>query len=147
MTRIRHGYDYIFIDLPPSLSLLTLNGLIASDEVLIPVQSEYYSLEGLGQLLRTINLIGRNLSHELKVAGAVLTMYDKRERLSREVAKEMRRHFPHRVFETEIPRSVALAEAPGFGKPIILYSPNSSGARAYERLAGEFAELTRTAEF
>ncbi|MEK7520840.1 MAG: ParA family protein, partial [Patescibacteria group bacterium] len=93
------------------------------------------------------NLIGRNLSHELKVAGAVLTMYDKRERLSREVAKEMRRHFPHRVFETEIPRSVALAEAPGFGKPIILYSPNSSGARAYERLAGEFAELTRTAEF
>ncbi len=147
LTRIRHGYDYIFIDLPPSLSLLTLNGLIASDEVLIPVQSEYYSLEGLGQLLRTINLIGRNLSHELKVAGAVLTMYDKRERLSREVAKEMRRHFPHRVFETEIPRSVALAEAPGFGKPIILYSPNSSGARAYERLAGEFAELTRTAEF
>ena len=147
LTRIRHGYDYIFIDLPPSLSLLTLNGLIASDEVLIPVQSEYYSLEGLGQLLRTINLIGRNLSHELKVAGAVLTMYDKRERLSREVAKEMRRHFPHRVFETEIPRSVALAEAPGFGKPIILYSPNSSGARAYERLAGEFAELTRTTEF
>ncbi len=147
LTKIRHNYDYILVDLPPSLSLLTLNGLIASDEVLIPVQSEYYSLEGLGQLLQTINLIGRNLNHELKVAGAVLTMYDKRERLSREVAKEMRRHFPHRVFETEIPRSVALAEAPSFGKPIILYSPGSSGARAYERLAGEFAESTRTTGF
>lgn len=134
---LRHKYDYILIDLPPSLSLLAVNGLVASDEVLIPVQSEYYSLEGLGQLLETINLVKNNLRHELNIAGAVLTMYDKREHLSREISKNLRRHFPHHVFAVEIPRVVALAEAPSFSKPILLYRPDSPGALAYKRLADE----------
>ncbi|MBI2035756.1 MAG: ParA family protein [Candidatus Liptonbacteria bacterium] len=137
ITGIRHNYDYILIDLPPSLSLLTVNGLIAADEVLIPVQAEYYSLEGLGQLLHTINLVRDNLRHPLMVAGAVLTMYDKRERLSREVGRELRRHFPHHVYNTEIPKSIALAEAPSFAKPVILHAPNSVGAYAYNKLAKE----------
>jgi len=137
VNRLRHQYDYIFIDLPPSLNLLTVNGLVAADEVLIPVQCEYYSLEGLGQLLRTIELINKNLGRNLKIAGALLTMYDKREHLSREVAKEVRRGFPYYIYEIEIPRCVSLAEAPSFAKPIILYRPSSSGAQAYEKLARE----------
>jgi chromosome partitioning protein len=137
VNRLRHHYHYILIDLPPSLSLLTINGLVASDEVLIPIQAEYYSLEGLGQLLGTIDLINKNLNARVKVCGALLTMYNKRETLSREVAKEVRRHFPYHVFETEIPRSIALAEAPSFAKPVVLYDPHSSGARAYENLARE----------
>ncbi|MGC9968444.1 MAG: ParA family protein [Minisyncoccia bacterium] len=137
VNRLRHNYDYILIDLPPSLSLLTVNGLVAADEVLIPVQTEYYSLEGIGQLLETIALINSNLRHPLRIAGALITMYDKREHLSREVSKNIRRHFPHHVFEVEIPRAVALAEAPSFSKPIILYRPDSLGALAYERLAKE----------
>lgn len=138
--QLRHNFDYIFIDLPPSLSLLTVNGLVASDEVIIPVQAEYYSLEGLSQLLQIITLIQNNLRHPLKIAGAVLTMYDKRERLSRDVGKELRRHFPHHIFDAEIPRSVALAEAPSFGKPVILYAPDSTGALAYKRLALEIID-------
>lgn len=137
INRLRHQYDYIFIDLPPSLNLLTINGLVAADEVLIPIQCEYYSLEGLGQLLETINLINQNLGQRIKVAGGLLTMYDKREKLSQEVSKNVRRHFPNYVYEAEIPRCIALAEAPSFGKPIILHAPNSNGARAYERLARE----------
>jgi chromosome partitioning protein len=137
VNRVRHSYDYILIDLPPSLSLLTVNGMVAADEVLIPVQTEYYSLEGIGQLLETVNLIRDNLAHPIRVTGAVITMYDKREHLSREVSKNIRRHFPHHVFETEVPRAVALAEAPSFSKPIILYRPDSPGAQAYERLARE----------
>jgi len=135
--KIRDRYDFILIDLGPSLNLLTVNGLLASDEVLIPIQCEYYSLEGLSQLLQIIDLIKNNLGHPLKVAGALLTMYDKRERLSREVAREVRRRFPYYVYDTEIPRSVALAEAPSFQKPIVLYAPQSPGALAYERLAKE----------
>jgi chromosome partitioning protein len=137
VNRVRHDYDYILIDLPPSLSLLTVNGMVAADEVIIPVQTEYYSLEGIGQLLETVNLIRDNLAHPIRVAGAVITMYDKREHLSREVSKNIRRHFPHHVFEVEVPRAVALAEAPSFSKPIILYRPDSPGAQAYERLARE----------
>jgi chromosome partitioning protein len=137
LNHLRHKYDHILIDLPPSLSLLTVNGLIAADEVLIPIQSEYYSLEGLGQLLETVDLIRRNLGHDLGIAGGLLTMYNKRERLSREVAREVRSHFPHPVFEVEIPRCVSLAEAPSHGKPVALYAPSSAGARAYERLAEE----------
>lgn len=137
LNNLRHKYDYILIDLPPSLSLLTVNGLVASDEILIPVQAEYYSLEGIGQLLETIELVKNNLKHNIKVAGALVTMYDRRERLSREVAKNLRRHFPHRVFDTEVPRSIALAEAPSFSKPIMLHSPNSPGAYAYRKLAEE----------
>ncbi len=137
VNHLRHNYDYILIDLAPSLSLLTVNGLVASDEVLIPVQAEYYSLEGIGQLLDTINLIRDNLGHDLKVMGALITMFDERERLSREVARELREHFPHTVFEAAIPKSVALAEAPSFAKPVVLHRPDSAGALAYRRLAEE----------
>lgn len=140
INKLRPEYDYIFIDMAPSLSLLTINGLTASDEVLIPIQCEYYGLEGLSQLLETIDLINDNLNQHIKIAGALLTMYDKRKRLSREVATEVRRHFPHYVFENEIPLCVSLAEAPSFGKPIILYNPNSSGALAYEKLAKEIID-------
>ncbi len=137
INRVRHSYNYILVDLPPSLSLLTVNGLVASDEVLIPVQAEYYSLEGLGQLLQTVDLIRGNLGHGLRVAGALITMYNKNERLSREVANDLRRNFPFYVFKTEIPRSVALAEAPSFSKPVMLYRPDSIGALAYKNLAEE----------
>jgi len=137
VNRLRHAYDYILIDLPPSLSLLTINGLMAADEVIIPVQAEYYSLEGLGQLLETIDLIRNNLGHEIRISGALITMYNKRERLSRDVAKNLRDHFPHRVFAVEIPRSIALAEAPSYAKPIPLYRPDSNGAEAYRKLAQE----------
>ena len=137
VNRVRHMYDYILIDLPPSLSLLTVNGMIAADEILIPVQTEYYSLEGIGQLLETVTLIRDNMTHPLRITGAVITMYDKREHLSREVSKNIRRHFPHHVFEVEVPRAIALAEAPSFSKPIILYRPDSPGAQAYDRLARE----------
>lgn len=136
---MRPRYDFIFIDLPPSLNLLTVNGLLASDEIIVPVQCEYYSLEGIGQLLHTIDLIRNNVGHPIKVGGALLTMYDKRERLSREIAREVRRRFPHHVYEVEIPRSVSLAEAPSFQKPVALHAPHSSGAEAYERLAREVA--------
>lgn len=135
--KVKNNYDYILIDLPPTLSLLMLNGLLAANEVLIPVQAEYYSLEGLSQLLSTLELVKSNLSHDLQVVGALITMYDKWEHLSQEVAKNIRRNFPHYVFEVEIPRSVSLAEAPSFGKPILLYAPYSQGALAYRRLAGE----------
>ncbi len=141
INQLRHHYDYILIDLPPSLSLLTVNGLVAADEVLIPVQAEYYGLEGLGQLLETIHLIRRNLRHPLVISGAVITLYDKREKLAREVNKNLRRHFPHRVFNVEIPRAVALAEAPSHSKPILSYKPYSPGALAYRRLAEELMSL------
>jgi chromosome partitioning protein len=134
---IRHQYDYILIDLPPSLSLLTVNGLVAADEIIIPVQAEYYGMEGLGQLLSTIDLVRENLRHAIKITGAVITLYDKRERLPRQVAKSLRRNFPYPIFNVEIPRSVHLAEAPSFSQPILIYSPSSSGALAYKRLAEE----------
>jgi chromosome partitioning protein len=137
INRLRHNYHYVLIDLPPSLSLLTINGLVAADEVLIPIQAEYYSLEGLSQLLETIEMINKNLMTDIKIAGAVITMFNRRETLNRDVAREVRRHFPHYVFQVEIPRSVSLAEAPSFSKPVILYDPASSGARAYELLARE----------
>ncbi len=134
---ISYLYDYVLIDLPPSVSMLTINGLVAADEVLIPVQCEYYGLEGLGQILETVDLINHNLGKNLKVAGALLTMYDNREHLSREVSRELRRHFIGHVYEVEIPRSIALAEAPSFSKPVCLYASDSIGARAYDRLARE----------
>lgn len=137
---VRGGYDFIVVDLGPSLNLLTINGLLASDEVIIPVQCEYYSLEGVGQLVKTIELIKKNIGHDIKIGGALLTMYDKREKLSREVADEIRQNFPHYVYKTEIPRSVALAEAPSFRRPVVLYAPQSSGAVAYEELAKEVVE-------
>lgn len=144
LREIRTNYDYIIIDSPPSLGLLTINGLVASDEVIIPVQTEYFALEGLSQLLNTINLVKENLQPELKIMGALLTMYDKRNRLARQVVKEVQDHFPGKVFESIIPRSIRLAEAPGFGKTILSFDSLSKGARAYKNLAREIIEMDKT---
>lgn len=130
-------YDYVFIDCPPSLGLLTVNGLVAADEILIPVQCEYYALEGLGQLLHTIDLVRDNLKPTLKIRGAILTMYDPRTALSKNVAAEISKHFPGKVYETVIPRNVRLSEAPSYGKTILAYEPWSKGAVAYKKLAQE----------
>ncbi|HBK34827.1 chromosome partitioning protein ParA [Candidatus Uhrbacteria bacterium RIFOXYA2_FULL_40_9] len=138
LMEIKHDFDYILIDNPPSLGLITINGLVASDSVLIPVQAEYYALEGLGQLLNTVNLIRENIKPELSVMGAIITMYDGRTRLSKEVLEELYRYFPDKIFRSVIPRSVRLAEAPSFGKTILGYDPSSKAAKAYQRLAREF---------
>lgn len=140
LRQIRTDYDYIIIDSPPSLGLLTINGLVASDEVLIPVQTEYYALEGLSQLLQTIELVQKHLQPNLKIMGAVLTMYDRRNRLARQVVKEMRNHFPGHVFDSVIPRSVRLAEAPSYGKSILNFDSLSKGARSYKNLVREIME-------
>lgn len=137
----KHAYDYILIDCPPSLGMLTINGLVASDQVLIPVQAEYYALEGLGQLLETVKLVKDNLKPELDVLGAALTMFDTRNRLSNEVMNELYKFFPNKIFRSVIPRSVRLAEAPSFGKTILHYDPSSKGGHAYERLAREILEM------
>jgi chromosome partitioning protein len=137
LLEIRHDFDYILIDCPPSLGLLTINGLTAADWLLIPVQAEYYALEGLGQLLSTINLVRMNLQPNLNILGAVLTMYDSRNKLSQEVLQELYKYFPQKIFRTVIPRTVKLAEAPSFGKTIFEYEPRGKGANAYERLAKE----------
>lgn len=142
LKEVSENYDYIFIDCPPSLGLLTVNGLVASDQVLMPVQAEYYALEGLGQLLQTINLVKKHLKPELNVLGAVLTMFDRRNNLSEEVLKQMQSHFPHKFFSTVIPRNVRLAEAPSHGKLIMEYDGFSRGARAYEKLAKEILATT-----
>jgi len=131
-------YDYIFIDCPPSLGLLTLNSLVASDTVLIPVQCEYYALEGLGQLLNTINIVKRNLNTKLDIEGVLMTMFDRRLRLSNQIVEEVRRHFGPKVYSTIISRNVRLSEAPSYGKPVLLYEAVSSGARNYMELAKEF---------
>lgn len=131
-------YDYILIDSPPSLGLLTINGLVAANEVLVPVQSEYYSLEGLGQLMETIELVKDNLHPELNMLGVVLTMYDPRFRLSEAVLDELYKFFPStQIFRSVIPRNVRLAEAPSYGQTILHYDPKSSGAKAYKKLADE----------
>lgn len=137
-----NNYDYVIIDCPPSLGLLTLNGLAAADEIIIPVQCEYYALEGLGQLLNTIEMINANLGRNIILRGAVLTMFDKKSRLCREVAKEMRKNFSGKVFETVIPKNEELAEAPSFGKTILHYAPYSHGAKAYRKLAEEIIAAT-----
>jgi chromosome partitioning protein len=133
----RSLYDYVFLDCPPSLGLLTLNALTASDAVLIPIQCEYYALEGLSQLLNTVRLVQRNLNSSLEIEGVLLTMYDRRLNLSQQVAEEARSYFGSKVFETTIPRNVRLGEAPSHGKPIILYDILSPGAVAYLNLASE----------
>lgn len=132
-------FDFILIDCPPSLGLLTVNSLAAATEVIVPIQCEYYALEGLGQLLKNVNLIQTNLNPDLRLCGIVLTMYDGRTRLSEQVANEVRSHFPGKVFHTVIPRSVRLSEAPSFGQPVALYDPKSRGSIAYEDLAAEVA--------
>ncbi|OGH93661.1 MAG: chromosome partitioning protein ParA [Candidatus Magasanikbacteria bacterium RIFOXYD2_FULL_41_14] len=137
VTELRHAYDYIIIDCPPSLGILTLNGLVAADQILIPVQAEYYALEGLGQLLKTIELVQGQIKPELEVLGAVITMFDGRNRLSSEILNELYKFFPDKIFRSVIPRTVRLAEAPSFGKSVFHYEPKGKAARAYERLARE----------
>jgi chromosome partitioning protein len=136
----RDRYDVILIDCPPSLGLLTINALVAADDVLVPIQCEYYALEGLGQLLRTVQLVGDNLNRELELVGVVLTMFDARTNLAQQVVEEVRDYFGPRAFTTIIPRTVRLSEAPSFGQPITVFDPASRGARAYQRLAREVAE-------
>jgi len=138
---VRDDFDYVLMDCPPSLGLLTVNALTAADSVLIPIQCEYYALEGLGQLLSTIELVRAHLNPELAIKGVVLTMFDARTTLSSDVSAEVRRHMGDLVFDTHIPRSVRLAEAPSYGRPISEYSPTSRGALAYAALSDEL--LTR----
>jgi chromosome partitioning protein len=136
---LEDDFEFVLIDCPPSLGLLTVNALAGATEVIVPIQCEYYALEGLGQLLKNVNLIQTNLNPQLKLCGIVLTMYDGRTRLSEQVANEVRSHFPGKVFHTVVPRSVRLSEAPSFGQPIALYDPKSRGSEAYRALAGEVA--------
>ena len=137
---IRDKYDFIIIDCPPSLGLLTINSLTASNSVLIPVQCEYYALEGLGQLLNTIKIVRQHLNRELDIEGVLLTMYDTRTRLSNQVAEEVKRYFDEKVFSTIIARNIRLAEAPSFGKPAILYDASSVGSKNYLSLAREIIQ-------
>jgi len=137
LEQIKDKFDYIIIDCPPSLGLITLNAFTASDSVLIPVQCEYYALEGLGQLLNTINLVRKHLNKSLQVEGAVLTMYDIRTNLSNQVVKEVKKYFENKVYKTVIPRNVKLSEAPSYGMPITVYDPKSKGAKCYEKLVKE----------
>ncbi|MCB4791305.1 MAG: AAA family ATPase [Elusimicrobia bacterium] len=138
LSTLKKEYKYIFIDCPPSLGLLTVNVLAAVNSVIIPMQCEYYALEGLSQLLKTIDLIRQNLNKNLTIEGILLTMYDSRINLSEQVIEEVKKHFGEKVYTTLISRTVRLAEAPGFGKPIILYDKSSRGAQAYLELAHEF---------
>ncbi len=133
-------FDYIFFDCPPSLGLLTLNALTASDHIIVPIQCEYYALEGLGQLMQTVELVQSNLNPELTLLGVVLTMNDARTNLSSQVIEEVKKYFGKDVFNTIIPRNVRLSEAPSFGEPIVTYDPSSRGAKAYKDLAKEVIE-------
>lgn len=137
ISSLREKYDFIIIDCPPSLGLLTINSLTASDSVIIPVQCEYFALEGLGQLLNTIKIVRQHLNTGLEIEGVLLTMFDTRTRLSDQVADEVRKYFEDRVFESVIARNVRLAEAPSFGKPALLYDSTSTGAKNYLSLARE----------
>jgi len=137
LLNIKENYEIIIIDCPPSLSLLTVNALTAANEVIIPIQSEYYALEGISQLTHSLELVRESLNPELKIRGIVLTMYDPRTLLSAQVEEETRKYFGKKVFQTVIPRNVRLAEAPSFGQPIIFYDPGSKGAEAYEKLCRE----------
>jgi chromosome partitioning protein len=137
---VKDTYDFILIDCPPSLGLITLNMLVAADSLLIPLQCEYYALEGLSQLLNTFHLVQRSLNESLVIDGVLLTMYDARINLSRQVAADAREYFGSKVFETIVPRNIRLAEAPSFGKPIILYDVASAGAQAYLKVAAELMQ-------
>jgi chromosome partitioning protein len=134
---VRDEYDYILLDCPPALGMLTINALTAADSVLIPLQCEYLALEGLTSLINAIGLVQNSLNAGLRIEGVLLTMYDARLNLSQQVAEEARKFFAERVYRTVIPRNVRLSEAPSFGKPIVLYDPNSSGAESYRELARE----------
>ena len=138
---IKEKFDYVFIDCPPSLGLITLNAFTASNSVLIPVQCEYFALEGLGQLLNTINLVKKHLNKEIRIEGALLTMYDIRTNLSNQVVKEVKKYFENKVYKTVIPRNVRLSEAPSYGMPITEYDPRSKGAKSYIKFAKEFSKI------
>ena len=138
LDEVKEQYDFVLIDCPPSLGLVTLNAFTASDSVLIPVQCEYFALEGLGQLLNTVNLVKKHLNKSLEIEGALLTMYDARTNLSNQVVKEVKKYFEDKVYKTVIPRNVRLSEAPSYGMPISLYDARSKGAKAYEKLTKEF---------
>lgn len=140
INEIKEDFDYILIDCPPSLGLLTINALTAADSILVPIQCEYYALEGLTQLMNTINLIKKNINHSLEIEGVVLTMFNARTNLSIQVVDEVKKYFKGKVYGTIIPRNIRLGEAPSFGKPISLYDPHSKGAEAYEELAKELIE-------
>ena len=140
------AYDFIILDCPPSLGLLTVNALAAADEIVVPIQCEYYALEGLGQLLRNVRLVQQSLNPNLRLSGIVMTMYDPRTKLSEQVVAEVRRFFGARVYDSIIPRTVRLSEAPGYGQPITSYDPSSKGARAYRALATEVMERPISSE-
>ncbi|XWN38738.1 MAG: AAA family ATPase [Balneola sp.] len=140
---LRDKYDFIIIDCPPSLGLLTINALTASDSIVIPVQCEYFALEGLGQLLNTIKIVRQHLNPDLDIEGVLLTMYDTRTRLSNQVAEEVKRYFDDRVFKSVITRNIRLAEAPSFGKPALLYDSTSTGSKNYLSLAREIIKKNR----
>ena len=135
LDKVKDKYDYILIDCPPSLGLITLNAFTASDSVLIPIQCEYFALEGLGQLLNTVNLVKKHLNKNLDIEGALLTMYDARTNLSNQVVKEVKKYFENKVYKTVIPRNVRLSEAPSYGMPITEYDPRSKGAKSYAKFA------------
>jgi chromosome partitioning protein len=141
LEEVKEDFDYIMIDCPPSLGLITLNAFTASDSILIPVQCEYFALEGLGQLLNTVNLVKKHLNKSLEIEGALLTMYDIRTNLSNQVVKEVKKYFGDKVYKTVIPRNVRLSEAPSYGMPITVYDPKSKGAKSYEKFAKEFAKI------
>jgi chromosome partitioning protein len=137
LSGIKERYRYIFIDCPPSLGLLTLNGLVAADSIIVPVQCEYYSLEGLSLLTRTLKLVRSSFNPDLEIEGILLTMFDSRNTLSHQVAEEVRKYFGEKVYKSQIPRNVTLGEAPSHGKPAILYDARSKGAQSYVALAKE----------
>lgn len=141
LEEIKDYFDYILIDCPPSLGLITLNAFTASNSVLIPVQCEYFALEGLGQLINTINLVKKHLNKEIQIEGALLTMYDIRTNLSNQVVKEVKKYFGNKVYKTVIPRNVRLSEAPSYGMPITEYDPRSKGAKSYTKFAKEFLKI------
>ena len=141
LDKIKSGYDYIFIDCPPSLGLLTINSLTAVDSVLIPIQCEFYALEGVSQLMSTIELVKKNMNPSLEIQGVILSMFDGRTNLSIQVVDEVKKYFKEKVYTTVIPRNVRLAEAPSYGMPIMEYDPKSKGAEAYFEFAQEFLEL------
>ncbi len=141
LEEVKDEYDYVLIDCPPSLGLITLNAFTASDSVLIPVQCEYFALEGLGQLMNTIDLVKKHLNKEIQIEGALLTMYDIRTNLSNQVVKEVKKYFGNRVYKAVIPRNVRLSEAPSYGMPITEYDPRSKGAKSYTKFAKEFLKM------
>ena len=137
LERVKHDYDYVLIDCPPSLGLLTINALTAANSVLVPIQCEFYALEGVSQLMNTIKLVQRNLNPALKLEGVLMTMFDQRTNLSSDVVGEVRKYFNTKMYNTIIPRNVRLSEAPSHGQPVIVYDPKSKGAQVYMELAAE----------